>query len=188
MEVTSVESAELNHFIASFSRFKAVRRPSDIFVISANTTENCGEFATMKMRYRANASAMVMSIVSEERQRRPFDSLTDFYNRVVPTKAEAQNLIRAGAFDGFGQPRTTQFWHFHQLADWPHEGAQKMLFASADRELRVPATVLIEPSQLDRLKDEQELVGFTVGGHPLDLFPAIVWEKYCPSQTISPSA
>ena len=33
---------------------------------------------------------------------------------------------------------------------------------------------------MDRLKDEQELVGFTVGGHPLDLFPSISWEKYCP--------
>ncbi len=122
----------------------------------------------------------VIEQIRVERQRRPFDSLTDFYNRVVPTKAEAQNLIRAGAFDSFGQPRTTQFWHLQQLADWPHEGAQKMLFASADRELRVPATVLTEPSLMDRLKDEQELIGFTVGGHPLDLFPSISWEKYCP--------
>ena len=55
-----------------------------------------------------------------------------------------------------------------------------MLFASADRELRVPETVLTEPSPMDRLKDELELVGFSVGGHPLDLFPSISWEKYCP--------
>ena len=87
----------------------------------------------------------VIEQIRMERQRRPFDSFTDFYNRVLPTKAEAQNLIRAGAFDSFDQPRTTQFWHLQQLADWPHEGAQKMLFASADRELRVPATVLTEP-------------------------------------------
>jgi DNA-directed DNA polymerase III PolC len=122
----------------------------------------------------------VIERIRIERQRRCFDSLPDFYNRVVPTKAEAQNLTRAGAFDGFGQPRTTQFWHLQQLADWPHEGDQRMLFASADRELRVPATALTEPSLMDRLKDEQELVGFTVGGHPLDMFPSVSWEKYCP--------
>ena len=118
--------------------------------------------------------------IKVERNLRSFASLTDFYNRIAPTKAEAQNLIRAGAFDGFGQARTTQFWHLQQLADWPHEGPQGMLFASTDRELKVPCTVLTEPSLPDRLKDEQELLGFTVSGHPLDLFPTIAWEKYCP--------
>ena len=60
----------------------------------------------------------------------PFTSLADFYQRVAPAKPEAQNLIRSGAFDSFGLPRTTQFWHLQQLADWPHDGGQGMLFAS----------------------------------------------------------
>jgi DNA polymerase III alpha subunit len=55
-----------------------------------------------------------------------------------------------------------------------------MLFGSADRPLRVPEAVLIEPTHSDRMKDEQELLGFTVSGHPLDLFPSIDWDKYCP--------
>ena len=118
--------------------------------------------------------------IATEVQQGAFVSLKDFYNRVVPAKAEAQNLIRAGAFDGFGEPRTTQFWHLQQLADWPHEGAQGMLFATADRELRIPQATLTEPSLFDRMKDEQELLGFTVSGHPLDLFSSISWEKYCP--------
>jgi DNA polymerase III alpha subunit len=110
----------------------------------------------------------------------PFTSLADFYQRVSPTKPEAQNLIRAGAFDSFGLTRTTQFWHLQQLADWPHECGQGMLFASADRPLKIPQATLTEPTLVDRLKDEQELLGFTVSGHPLDLFPSIQWEKYCP--------
>jgi DNA polymerase III alpha subunit len=118
--------------------------------------------------------------IALEVQRRSFASLSDFYRRVSPVKVEAQNLIRAGAFDGFGEPRTTQFWHLQQLADWPHEGDQGMLFGSADRPLRVPEAVLTEPAHLDRMKDEQELLGFTVSGHPLDLFPSIDWDKYCP--------
>ena len=69
--------------------------------------------------------------IGQERSRGPFASLADFYQRVVPSKVEAQNFIRVGAFDGFDLPRTTQFWHMQQLADWPHEGGQGMLFASA---------------------------------------------------------
>ncbi len=118
--------------------------------------------------------------IATELQRGAFQSLKDFYNRVVPSKTEAQNLIRAGAFDSFGESRTTQFWHLQQLADWPHEGAQGMLFASADRELKIPEAILTEPNLIDRMKDEQELLGFTVSGHPLDLFSSIEWEKYSP--------
>jgi DNA polymerase III alpha subunit len=118
--------------------------------------------------------------ITAEIGQRCFSSLKDFYNRVVPTKAEAQNLIRAGAFDSFGELRTTQFWHLQQLADWPREGAQGMLFASGDRELRIPEATMTEPTLIDRMKDEQELLGFTVSGHPLDSFPSIAWDRYCP--------
>jgi len=118
--------------------------------------------------------------IAEQRAVRPFVSLSDFYLRIEPSKAEAQNLIRAGAFDSFGDSRTTQFWHLQQLADWPCEGRQGTLFSANDRPLQMPQVNLTEPSLIDRLRDEQELLGFTVSGHPLDLFPAIQWDKYCP--------
>ncbi len=117
--------------------------------------------------------------IEAHRTARCFDSLSDFYRRVAPSKAEAQNLIRAGAFDDFGDTRTTQFWHLQQLADWPSEGDQGVLFGANDRALCVPEVELTEPGRMDRLRDEQELLGFTVGGHPLDLFPSIPWAKYC---------
>ena len=34
--------------------------------------------------------------------------------------------------------------------------------------------------KIDRLKDEMELLGFTVSGHPLELWPDVPWETYCP--------
>jgi DNA polymerase III alpha subunit len=129
-------------------------------------------------------SEKTTSTIQEEIKRRAFTSLADFYHRVNPAKPEAQNLIRVGAFDSFVQSRTTQFWHLQQLADWPHEGTQGMLFASADRPLQVPAAKLTEPSMMDRLKDEQELLGFTVSSHPLDLYPNVDWAKYCPIQKL----
>lgn len=36
----------------------------------------------------------------------------------------------------------------------------------------------------DRLKSEMDLLGFTVSGHPLELWPDIAWETYCPIQEL----
>jgi DNA polymerase III alpha subunit len=33
--------------------------------------------------------------------------------------AEMQSLIRVGAFNSFGEPRTAQFWQLRYLAQWP---------------------------------------------------------------------
>jgi DNA polymerase III alpha subunit len=121
----------------------------------------------------------LVRIAIEVRQR-PFSSLADFYRRVVPAKSEAQNLIRVGAFDSFGDSRTKQFWHLQQLADWPQEGEQGILFAATDRPLAVPDLPLDEPTITDRLIAERDLLGFTVSGHPLDLFPDVDWKRFCP--------
>jgi DNA polymerase III alpha subunit len=45
-----------------------------------------------------------------ERCRNPFNSIADFHRRVHPLPEEMEIIIRAGAFDEFGEPRTKQFW------------------------------------------------------------------------------
>jgi error-prone DNA polymerase len=117
-----------------------------------------------------------------ERERRPFESLRDFYDRVNPSSTELLNLIRVGAFDGFGEPRTAQFWHLQYLAQWPK--AQGYLFQS-DETSPLPAIPLTEPDRTQRLRDEMELLGFTVSGHPLDQFAGIPWETYCPIRDLA---
>jgi hypothetical protein len=139
-----------------------------------------GAFLRVPLWKVKDLTDLTVNRIARKVQRRLFGSLSDFYRRVAPIKAETQNLIRAGAFDCLGEPRTTQFWHLQQLADWPHDGDQGMLFGSVDRSLRVPEAVLTEPTHLNRMKDEQELLGFTGSGQPLDLFPSIDWDKYCP--------
>ena len=112
----------------------------------------------------------------EERASAPFDSLRDFYLRVGPDVAEVSNLIRVGAFDGFGETRTVQFWKLRRLVQWPN--AQGFLFRSDEE--TVPIEVpLTEPTALQRSRDEMELLGFTVSCHPLDLYPEIAWATYC---------
>jgi DNA polymerase III alpha subunit len=45
---------------------------------------------------------------------------------------------------------------------------------------RLPSVPLTEPDRLERLRAEEELFGYCVSGHPLDLFPDIAWHTYCP--------
>ena len=143
-----------------------------------------------------------------ERTHGPFVSLADFFLRVQPLNEEMEALIRVGAFDDFGQSRTTQYWEFKSLSQNPvgtrstaspsldqmngtrwnasrpgHEGriANHQLWLLPPGNLdRLPSVPLAEPSRLQRLRNEEELLGYPASGHPLELFPDIAWETYCP--------
>jgi DNA-directed DNA polymerase III PolC len=108
--------------------------------------------------------------IDQVKRRAPFLSLRDFCLRSGASAAEMENLIRIGAFDNFGDGRPEQVWQARQISQWPREGAQGILFR-ADSTLTLPDVTLSEPTALDRLKAEMELLGFTVGAHPLDLYP-----------------
>ena len=112
-----------------------------------------------------------------EQRKRPFQSLRDFYLRTSATVQETQNLIRTGAFDFLGQSRTAQFWELQALAEWPK--GQGTLFGEQVRS-ELPEVLLTEPHDEAKLRDDMELLGFTVSGHPLDLHRCIAWETYCP--------
>jgi DNA polymerase III alpha subunit len=65
--------------------------------------------------------------------------------------------------------RLGRVWQARQISQWPREGAQGILFRS-DSPLALPKVALSKPSALDRLKAEMDLLGFTVGEDPLDLY------------------
>lgn len=91
-------------------------------------------------------------------------------------------MIRAGAFDGFGQPRTAQFWDaqvLHRTFGGGRTSGQGWLLPPPGLE-RLPEVTLREPTHHERLEWESELFGFPVSGHPLDLYPGIAWASYCP--------
>ncbi len=99
---------------------------------------------------------------------RPFASLRDFLQRVAPSRDEASALICTGAFDGFGESRTRQFWEL--ASQWPTASVQELPLASYGAPAR-DLPLLTEPTPLERLQAEQELLGFPVSDHPLALFP-----------------
>ena len=110
---------------------------------------------------------------------KPYESMRDFYVRTTPSNNEMDHLIRTGAFDAFGQSRTEQFWQFKELAQWPAIAGQGLLLAG-DEKPTLPDIPLEEPSLIERLKAEQDILGFPVTDHPLALFPDIRWDSYCP--------
>jgi error-prone DNA polymerase len=108
----------------------------------------------------------------------PFANIRDFISRVRPEAPEVLNLIRTGAFDGLGDTRTEQFWHcLHSARDVGH--GDDWLFCDSEQQT-IRAQFREEPTRLQKLQDEQELLGYTVTGHPLDLHPHIAWDSYCP--------
>jgi DNA polymerase III alpha subunit len=120
--------------------------------------------------------------VLAERDREPFPTLADFYRRVAPLPEEMEAMLRVGAFDEFGKPRTAQFWECQFLQrtfGTPGDGRQGLLLPPPGMN-RLPEAPLQEPTRRERLESENELLGFPAGGHPLELHDHIAWETYCP--------
>ena len=119
--------------------------------------------------------------IVQERERGQFDSIADFYHRVMPTPEEMEAMIRVGAFDEFGKTRTAQFWDAQFLRQSYGSAAdrtQGWLLPPPGAE-RLPEVSLREPTGRERLQWEIELFGFAVSGHPLELFDNVAWDSYC---------
>jgi len=111
-----------------------------------------------------------------------FPTLADFFHRVRPSGEELETMIRAGAFDNFGETRSRQFWIAQSLLrtfDAAGEAGQWWLIPPADPD-KLPQIPVAEPTRHERLQWETELFGFAVSGHPLELFRDIAWDTYCP--------
>jgi DNA polymerase III alpha subunit len=128
-------------------------------------------------------------LILRERERGEFASLPDFFRRVQPLNAEMEVLIQAGAFDDFGKSRTAQFWEFQSLRQSCSSNSSAPTLTPTFQQLwllppedldRLPTVPLVEPGRLQRLRWEEELLGYPASGHPLELYPEIAWETYCP--------
>jgi DNA-directed DNA polymerase III PolC len=112
----------------------------------------------------------------------PFTSMADFFHRVAPSGEELEAMIRVGAFDEFGEARTRQFWqaqHLIRTYGASVQSRQGWLVPPVGLQ-HLPAIPLSEPSRRERLQAESDLFGYTVSGHPLELFEGVAWETYCP--------
>jgi len=107
---------------------------------------------------------------------RPFQDIGDFYHRVRPTHTEWLSLLKVGAFDSLGEPRSRLFWQLCRLEAARDNGG--MLFTPQNPEF--------EGTSRSSPHWEYELLGFPVSCHPLEYFAAGVdWSSYVPTAQLS---
>ncbi len=203
----------------------SVNQPGPQFEVNRKSGEKAIRVPVLQVKGLTNRTR---ETILRERERGAFDSLADFFLRVQPLPEEMDALIRVGAFDEFGQDRTTQYWKFRSLEQTAavrrrsapvlgrsdgqrgkgtgiSDGGDRLEIAAPEDgrtpDGRTPSTPeaatqlwllppgnieglasvpLAEPGRLERLRAEEELLGYAVSGHPLELFPDIAWETYCP--------
>ncbi|MBN2449726.1 MAG: DNA polymerase III subunit alpha, partial [Lentisphaeria bacterium] len=127
-------------------------------------------------------SSAAESIIARRRDGGPYGSLPDLCERVgdALNRRVLENLVKAGACDGFGLRRSQAFDLIeeairraqHTIAD--RRTGQRSLFellAPEDsRGLELAPKDLPEWEQRELLNYEKELLGFYVTGHPMDAF------------------
>ncbi len=99
--------------------------------------------------------------IVERRGGRPFRNLRDFCRRTRLPRPVVENLIRAGALDGFGKARRELLWELGGLM-YSEEGL--------DIEVPVEAVVLPDLRQAERLGWEYELLGLASDDHVMSLY------------------
>jgi len=132
--------------------------------------------------YIKGLGAKTNDAILREFQKGAFESMLDFYRRVLPSSEEIELLMRAGAFDEFGKSRTEQFWEcqFHQRAHSQTNDVGQAWLLKDETTHRMPEGPLREPTRREKLELEAELFGFPASEHPLALHENVAWETYCP--------
>lgn len=133
------------------------------------------------------SAATLGALLASLRKDGKFQSVGVCFDRVSPSSDELESLIRAGAFDDLGlSRRTRQFREAQACLRRSREGSGKTgqwLLPPPNLEAMASAP-LQEPSSLECLRAEMNLFGFTVSGHPPELYPDIAWETYCPVSSL----
>lgn len=126
----------------------------------------------------------VETIVEERKKGGDYKSFTDFCERIsseAVNKKCIESLIKAGAFDEFGQTRATLIESFERILDTINNANKKSIkgqvslfdIATEDKTLeehKYVFTVLPEYSEKELLSMEKEMLGIYISGHPLQKY------------------
>ena len=122
------------------------------------------------------------ALVAERETGGPFKSVADVARRLdsrVVNKRQLENLMRAGAFDSLDTNRRRLFEGADTLVRYAHAAAaerdsgQDNLFGGAGDADKAPPLRLPDVGDwppMERLRQEQEAVGFFLSAHPLDSY------------------
>ncbi|MCP5382688.1 MAG: DNA polymerase III subunit alpha [Kordiimonadaceae bacterium] len=142
--------------------------------------------------------AAMESLIAERDKNGPFMDISDFCNRVDTrqiNKRALENLIKAGAFDSLNPNRAQLYSGVEMilrqmsLATQERNSNQVSLFGD---QVEVQSVILADVNDWDlieRLKCEQEAVGFYLSAHPLDAYlNVLARQKVVPSSEIAERA
>ncbi|MGC1176846.1 MAG: DNA polymerase III subunit alpha [Candidatus Saccharimonadales bacterium] len=177
-----------------------------IKVLPPDVNESFVEFAvvpeTNQIRFGMAAIKNVGTGAVEEilraREENTFSDLEDFLSRVnarVVNRKAMESLIKAGAFDRFGN-RSTLLHNLDLLSAFATRSqkqassGQTDIFGSLDESVveRPKLELLIPSGQVDdreQLLWERELLGLYLSQHPLELFETILSEQTVPLNSIT---
>ena len=122
------------------------------------------EGGNVRLGFRYVKSVGETAIVDLEQQQanKPFSSLEDVYLRTGLSRDALQNLVMAGAMDGFGKSRRQLLWDLGLLEQRGREGLP-MVYACT--EVALPAMTRVE-----EISAEYDMQGLSTGSHPMELF------------------
>lgn len=127
--------------------------------------------------------SVVDTIVRERKENGEFKSFTDFCERMSNESVNRkciESLIKAGAFDGFEQTRSTLLASFEGIIDTINDTSRKTMqgqvtmFDLGNTEdekiesMKYSFTTLKEFDEKELLSMEKEMLGIYISGHPLD--------------------
>ena len=145
---------------------------------------------------KGSGDAAVEAIIEERNNGGPFKDIFDFITRVnlrTVNKKTIESLAYAGGFDCFTEYHRAQYFAIEpgeninfiekliKYANKYQEGAAPDLFSHSGggAEVAKPKACDVIPwGDLERLRFEQEVVGFYISGHPLDTF-RIELDNFC---------
>lgn len=145
-----------------------------------------------------NVGTGVVEEILRARKQGNFKSLEDFLTRVsvrVVNRKPMESLIKAGAFDSFGD-RATLLHNLDMMLAFAGRlqkqadsgqtdmfgGAEEDLFEKPRLELQLPQESV---DDRERLNWERELLGLYLSQHPLEMFEAILKKEAKPLNTIT---
>lgn len=184
--------------IKKITFFIEATKQSDINVLGPDINESEMKFTVNKtgeIRFGLGAiknvgEAAVQAIIEERKQNGAFTSIFDMVKRAnlrSINKRCFESLAIAGAFDSYSDTHRAQYFFKSDSEDSTFlekvikhgstyqeriSATQQSLFGGTN-EVKIPEPVMpvCRPwSKLDQLKNEKEVIGFYISGHPLDDF------------------
>lgn len=117
----------------------------------------------------AHLEAETRQRITALRRKKPYDSLTDFLQRVRPAEPETRALIHAGAFDALhpDESRAVLLW---ELAAWQRRRERRAGADLFQQVAETPRPFLPPDDPRERLRRQYAALGFLCDRHPMSLF------------------